>query len=89
MKYETITIESTTDYGLTVVIDGRLFAEGLSRDEALGVVASAIFSEKRPIFVRTYEEWIKWHEHFSKSILAVPVGLITHQPRVYAPRSQV
>lgn len=39
------------------------FADHLGIDEAIGVVASALFSAGRPLFVRTYAEWarVSWN----------------------------
>jgi len=53
-----------TDPGYYTAIVDSEFADGLTKDEALGVVASALFSS-RPIFVRSYEEWVRWHEQFA------------------------
>lgn len=53
---EKITIEEQGQMGgLFFVQCGDKFASMLTRDEVLGVVASALFSPHGPIFVRTYE----------------------------------
>lgn len=46
----------------TVRVD-NLFADHLTRDEVLGVVASALFSEKI-MYVKTYEQWVYWQERY-------------------------
>lgn len=51
---EKITIEEID--GLFLVRSGDKFADHLTKDEALGVVASALFSPHGPMFVRTYEQ---------------------------------
>jgi hypothetical protein len=57
---EKITIEEIGD--LFLVRSGERFADHLTKDEVLGVVASALFSPSGPMFVRSYEEdvSIKW-----------------------------
>lgn len=35
-----------------------MVADRLSKDEALGVVASALFSDA-PLYVRPYEQWVE------------------------------
>ena len=52
-----ITIEEYPE-GLYLVRYGGLFAEMLTKDEVLGVVASALFSPHGPIFVHSYENEI-------------------------------
>ena len=52
---EKITIENT-ERGLFFVQCGGKFAAHLTKDEVLGVVASALFSPSGPIFLRSYEE---------------------------------
>jgi hypothetical protein len=47
----------------TVIADGR-FCKQLTKDEALGVVASILFGEK-PIFLRTYEAWVATEKRLS------------------------
>jgi len=37
----------------TVIVDDQ-FADMLTKDEALGVIASALFGSGKPIFVRSY-----------------------------------
>lgn len=39
------------DHGFTVVIDGDLICDALCPDEALGTVAAALYSQKRPPYV--------------------------------------
>lgn len=51
---EKLTIEEVD--GLFLVRSGDKFADHLTKDEVLGVVASALFSPSGPIFVRTYEQ---------------------------------
>ena len=47
----------TEEGHLTVIVDGR-FADHLCVDEALGVVASALFSGRKELpYLKTYEQW--------------------------------
>lgn len=67
--------------GWAMVRVGDLFADHLGKDEALGVVASALFSSAPPMYVRSYEEWVRWNERFLKldrsgqKLLAAPAGV--------------
>ena len=51
---EKMTIEKVD--GLYLVRSGARFADHLTKDEVLGVVASALFSPSGPMCLRTYEE---------------------------------
>ena len=71
--------------GWTVIVDD-LFAEGLGKDEALGVVASALFSCK-PIFVCSYEEWVqqtRWWNRFENTPSKAPLLLTGPANNFYA-----
>lgn len=76
MTFEKLTIEKIG--GLFAVRSGDKFADHLTPDEVLGVVASALFSPKGPIFLRTYEQvvntpWSEAHEAYVRSTgLALP-----------------
>lgn len=51
--------------GTFTVIVGDLFADNLGRDEALAVVAGALFcNTKAPPFLKTYREWSFWDERY-------------------------
>ena len=63
----------TTPGFFTVIVNGK-FADMCTRDEALGVVASALFS-KRPIFVRSYESWLKARSLYND--FKPPIALLT------------
>lgn len=77
MKFGTIEITPSVGGGFTAIVDGK-FAEGLTPDEALGVVASALFGPY-PIYVRTYEEWYRWREKWQ---LLKPVSGLLEDLRV-------
>lgn len=60
----------------TVIVDG-MFARNLCVEEALGVVASALYGKGRPQFVKTYEEelaWRKWAGYTDPEPVAMLVG---------------
>ncbi len=51
--------------GHFTVIVGQRFADHLFRDEALAVVAGALFCNTRePPFLKTYDEWARWDERY-------------------------
>lgn len=51
--------------GNFTVIVGDLFADHLCRDEALGVVAGALFcNTKPPPYLKTYSEWSLWDQRY-------------------------
>lgn len=59
-----IELLKTSDAGYTVIVDG-LFCDLLAPDEALGVVAAAIFAGvKRVPYVRSYAEWDRWERKY-------------------------
>ena len=65
MKFQRIEILMTGDNSYTAVVDG-LFADHLIKDEALAVVAAALFSDHSlPPFVRSYESWDWWQRRYS------------------------
>lgn len=51
----------TADNCYTVIV-GDVFADGLCIDEALGVVASALFRPDRILYVKTYEQQQRWRD---------------------------
>jgi hypothetical protein len=74
---EKITIENT-ERGLFLVQCGGKFAANLTKDEVLGVVASALFSPSGPIFLRDYKEEV--------SLKYSPAGRAYQQsPKVFLP----
>lgn len=63
----------------TVIVGGR-FADHLCRDEALGIVAAALFGgQQGPLpYLRTYEQWDYWdREYRRKGAAFVPAALLT------------
>lgn len=51
--------------GHFTVICGGKFADRLCRDEALGVIAAALFCGAiRPPYLHTYAEWDRWDRHY-------------------------
>lgn len=78
MTFQRIEILKTS-IGHTVIIDD-LFADGLTKDEALGCVASALFGSGRPIFVRNYEDTIAYERACFPSATKfknAPIALLT------------
>ena len=63
---------------LTVIVDGR-FVDHLCLDEALGVVASALFSGRDDLpYVKTYAAWDAWDKHFRRGGTPVQIaGFLT------------
>lgn len=61
----------------TVIIDG-LLDNLLGADEVLGAVASALFgpADKRPMYMRTYEEWLAFEKRYRGPEYSEPVALI-------------
>lgn len=62
----------------TVIVGGR-FADHLCRDEALGVVAAALYAGATGLpYLRTYEEWEYWDRKYRRSGEAfAPAALLT------------
>ena len=78
MKFERMEVFRSKGEGnyFTVIVDGE-FASMLTVDEALGVMASALFGE-RPIFVKSYEAWVAWEKSLTKiGTYKEPVALLT------------
>lgn len=71
-----------TGKGWTVIVGG-MFADHLCDDEALGVVAAAIYSNRpRLPYVRTYAEWVDWELRFRGGDPVVPpAALLTWNGR--------
>ena len=64
--------------GQFTVILGDLFADRLGRDEALAVVAGALFcGTAAPPFVRTYECWSAWQERYCDRKPFRPAALLS------------
>lgn len=56
-------IEVEPNY-FTVIVGDR-FADQLCRDEALGVIAGALFCKtKEPPFLKTYAQWSAWDQRY-------------------------
>ena len=71
------------DGSFTVIVDGK-FADHLCPDEALGVVAAAIFSGFTRIpYVKSYEEWDRWERKYRCKVEPLPpiAGLLTWNGR--------
>lgn len=68
-------IETGAGGGFTVIVNGQ-FADMLCRDEALGVIAAALFTGcKRLPYLQTYEQWDaqdrRWRENERAPITAL------------------
>lgn len=72
-------IIETDKNSYTVIVDG-LFAGQLTKDEALGSIASALFSERRPIFLKTYDEWLRWEKRLIRNTIKTPIALLEYKP---------
>lgn len=71
-----------TDPGYFTVILGDKFADHLGRDEALAVVAGALFCNMQaPPFLHTYEQWSAWRQHYGTPGRQPfkPAGLLTYR----------
>lgn len=63
----------------TVICDGQ-FADRLCRDEAMGVLAGALFcNTQRPPFLKTYAQWDAWNRRYALPTdnHRAPVALLT------------
>lgn len=68
--------------GWFTVIVGDRFADKLGRDEALGVVAAALFAGTRGLpYVRTYEQWADWDLRFRCNEFKPPIALLSWNGR--------
>jgi hypothetical protein len=73
-----IELFQTAEPGFTVIVGDR-FADGLCPDEALGVVASALFGSGAPHpYLKTYEQWHAYGVRYRE--WKAPVALIEHMP---------
>lgn len=72
-----IEILQTGDNDYTVIVDDK-FADRLCVDEALGVVASALFTNKVPLFIKTYEAWHYLQKRYGR--IEEPIGLLEFKP---------
>lgn len=67
-----------TDSNQFTVIVGGVFADRLTVDEALGVVASALFRpEKPPLYARSYEQWMRFNSKYNINPPVNPIALLT------------
>ena len=66
-KFSSIVITPSHDHGcgFDVWVDAR-FADGLNSDEALGVVASALFGQGKPIYVKSAKDHVTWAKHMDQ-----------------------
>lgn len=65
----------------TVIADGA-FADRLCDDEALGVIAAAIYSNRpRLPYVRSYEEWVWFQRRYMSETFVAPAALLTWNGR--------
>lgn len=76
MKIELLQSDRKGDW--TVIVDG-IFADHLCPDEALGVVAAAIFGgfPRHHPFLKTYEQWRHFRERICRQEGLEIVGLLT------------
>ncbi len=66
-----------TEPGHFTVIAGDRFADHLMRDEALGVIAAALFSGGGAApYLKTYEQWSAWDAKY-RSPQPKPAALLT------------
>lgn len=68
--------------GHFTVIVGDKFADHLCRDEALAVVAGALYcNTSAPPFLKTYAEWARWDQRFRQPDRQPfkPAALLTYQ----------
>lgn len=63
----------------TVIVDGK-FADCLTIDETMGCIASALFSDGKPLFVRTYVEWMVWAKKYRADEIQSPIALLGVRP---------
>lgn len=63
----------------TVVVNGQ-FADMLGRDEALGVVAHALFSNvMRAPYLQSYAGWDAWNRRYRVDESKPPIALLADQ----------
>lgn len=68
--------------GWFTVIVGDRFSDKLGRDEALGVVATALFmGQTRLPYIKTYEQWHHWQRTFFCNDFQPPVALLSWNGR--------
>ncbi len=58
-------VKSTTGGGYFVQ-SGSAYSDGLTPDEALGVVASILFGSGPPLYLRTESQNRAWNEHLAR-----------------------
>ena len=59
---------------------GDLFSDELGADEALGVIASALFNrEAKPPYIGSYEDWFYWNKRYCPSNIQEPVALLENK----------
>jgi hypothetical protein len=65
----------------TVIVGGK-FADHLCRDEALAVVAGALYcGTSAPPFLKSYSEWARWDQRYRQPAGQPfkPAALLTYQ----------
>lgn len=66
-----------TEHGFTVICGGR-FADRLCRDEALGVIAGALYSgAANAPYLKTYEQWDWFERKYARAERPAVAGLLT------------
>ena len=74
LRLELIESES----GFFSVIVGDRFADMLCRDEALGVIAAALFGGHGQMpYLKTYEMWTWWDRKYRSATRREPVALLS------------
>lgn len=81
MTQRRIELIEVAPHNWTVIVDGQ-FADRLCDDEALGVVAAAIYGHRdRLLYVRDYAAWVWWQRRYMSESFSPPVGLISWSGR--------
>lgn len=72
-----IELFKTEEAGYTVIVNGR-FADRLCPDEALGVVAAALYAGAQRIpYITSYEEWLARERRYRVNDIEPVAGLLT------------
>ena len=70
--------------GNFTVIVGGLFADMLCRDEALGVIAAALFvGQTRLPYLKSYVEWDFWNRKYRAGNHQAPAALLSWNGRAH------
>jgi hypothetical protein len=64
MKFKQLTI-TEEEWGFTVTAEGHI-AEHLGRDETLGCIASALFTDGVPMYMQTLAQREAWHAKYEQ-----------------------